>query len=311
MIAYLRGLALSRNSQDGAMLAVGITESAFTTEVKIDHPDVAIACYNSPENLTVSGSTHDILAVKKTLDHRNIFARMLATDGNAYHSSHMKSIGPDYEDRIIGSGAQALDGQVSTRIPFLSTVTAKDEGHNAATAHYWRSNLERPVLFRQALETMIHNHNVDVLIEIGPHSALRSAIQQISKSAPDVSFPGYLPTLIRDRDGARDILNTSGNLFINGFPIDISRVNGTFCNNGSTKQRQPVIVDLPRYQWQYDKPLFKENRWTREWRLRRHPRHDLLGSRVPGCVRSQQCWRNIIRVKDVPWLLDHVVSRPR
>lgn len=313
MIAYLRGLALSHNSQDGTMLAVGITESEFTTEVKVNHPDVTIACHNSPENLTLSGTTHDVLAVKETLDHRNVFARTLVTGGNAYHSDHMKSIGPGYEDRIIESRAEAFDGQVSCRIPFVSSVTAKDEGQKAATAHYWRSNLERPVLFRQAVDTMIHTYKVDVLIEIGPHSALRSALQQISKSTSDVSFPRYLHTLVRDQDSARDMLNTAGNLFLDGFPVAISRVNSTFCNNGcnSIVQREPVIVDLPRYQWQYDTPLFKENRWTREWRLRRHPRHDLLGSRVPGCVRSQQYWRNVIRVKDVPWLLDHVVSQQR
>ncbi|KAL9011186.1 MAG: hypothetical protein Q9180_009219, partial [Flavoplaca navasiana] len=222
----------------------------------------------------------------------------------------MRSIGPDYEDRMIESHAEALIGQVSSKIPFVSSVTAKDEGHSAATAHYWRSNLERPVLFRQAIDTMTHTYNVDVIIEVGPHSALRSSLQQISKSTPDVSFPRYLHTLVRDRDGAKDMLHTAGKLFLDGFPIDISRVNSMFCKNNcnSTVQREPVIVDLPRYQWQYDKPLFKENRWTREWRLRRHPRHDLLGSLIPGYVRSQQCWRNIIRLKDVPWLSDHVLQ---
>ncbi|KAL9018351.1 MAG: hypothetical protein Q9185_004320 [Variospora sp. 1 TL-2023] len=313
VIAYLRGLALSHNSQDGTMLAVGITESEFAATVITDHSNVAIACHNSPENLTLSGSTHDVLAIKDTLDNRNIFNRTLATGGNAYHSNHMKSIGPGYEDRIIENGAVALTGQASRMIPFISSVTAKNEGHNAATSQYWRSNLERPVLFRQAVDTMTHTHNVDIIIEIGPHNALRSSLQQISKVTSDVSFPRYLHTLVRDGDSAKDMLNTAGNLFLSGFAIDVSRVNSMFCNNGgcdSSMQRESVIVDLPRYQWQYDEPLFKENRWTREWRLRRHPRHDLLGSRVPGCIRSQQYWRNIIRVKDLPWLSDHIVSQP-
>ena len=310
VIAYLRGVVVNHNPNDGSMLAVGITEEALSEILERKQADVAIACYNGPENLTVSGDSDEIMVVKEELEDQKRFVRKLATDGNAYHSSHMKVVGPEYENEIIHSHAEASSPRAFQTIPFISSVTTEELEMTPLGAHYWRTNLESPVLFHQAIDNIVQNYNVNILIEIGPHSALRSALKQIAKSSPDVQFPDYIPTLMRESDGISDLLNTAGNLFIKGYPIDLLSINSveTKKKSGYSVQHGSIIVDLPRYQWQYDQPLFYENRWTREWRLRSHARHDLLGSRIPGGVDSQPMWRNKIRIKDVPWLSDHCIG---
>ena len=310
VIAYLRGVVVNHNSNDGSMLAVGITEEALAKILEQNQADVAIACYNGPENLTVSGDSDEIMVVKEELEDQNRFVRKLATDGNAYHSSHMKIVGPEYENEILQSHAEASSPRALQTIPFISSVTTEELEMTPLGAHYWRTNLESPVLFHQAIDNIVHNYNVDILIEIGPHSALRSALKQIAKSTPDVQFPDYIPTLMRESDGLSDLLNTAGNLLMKGYPVDLLAINSVETKKKSdySVQHGSIIVDLPRYQWQYDKPLFHENRWTREWRLRSHARHDLLGSRIPGGVDSQPIWRNKIRIKDVPWLSDHCIG---
>ena len=40
----------------------------------------------------------------------------------------------------------------------------------------------------------------------------------------------------------------------------------------------------------------------------KHPRHDVLGSRLPGGNKNVPTWRNILRYKDVDWLGHHRVS---
>ncbi|KAL8790242.1 MAG: hypothetical protein Q9195_006465 [Heterodermia aff. obscurata] len=310
VIAYLRGVVVNHNPNDGSMLAVGITEEFLAQILERKQADVAIACYNGPENLTVSGDSDEIMVVKEELEDQKRFVRKLATDGNAYHSSHMKVVGPEYENEIIHSHAEASSPRALQTIPFISSVTTEELEMTPLGAHYWRANLESPVLFHQAIDNIVHNYNVDILIEIGPHSALRSALKQIAKSTPDVQFPDYIPTLVRESDGLNDLLNTAGNLFIKGYPVDLLSINSVETKKKSSYsvQHGSFIVDLPRYQWQYDKPLFYENRWTREWRLRSHARHDLLGSRIPGGLDCQPIWRNKIRIKDVPWLSDHCIG---
>lgn len=296
------------------MLAVGMREEDYKSAFQDRFDNVVVACHNSPESITLSGDTDGITAVKKILEAKGIFARVLITDDNAYHSPHMKPVGSIYEQSIIQTCLDSWNQPLQTsEVPLISSVTGHLSTKTALGAEYWRLNLESPVLFKEALEELVSTTSVDTVIEIGPHSALRSPVQQIAKSISHLGFPEYIPTLIRGNDGVKNVLDTAGILFAKGHPVDLERVNAievvepkSNCSSGL--KNGSTIVDLPRYQWQYQDKLFSENRWTREWRLRQHPRHDLLGSRIPGGVKDDPTWRNMLRPKDLPWLEDHRVS---
>jgi len=141
-------------------------------------------------------------------------------------------------------------------------------------------------------------------------SALQGPLRQLSITMDaNTKFPSYLAAIKRGGDNVDDILTLAGSLFTKGYDVNLARVNAIEGRGGNQLQFGKVITDLPRYQWQYpEEVLLFENRYTREWRLRMHERHDILGSRIPGTNQAEPLWRNMLAVKNVPWLSDHRVS---
>lgn len=280
-----------------------------------DLEDLTIACYNSPESLTISGDVNNVHRLKERLDSQGIFARILHTGGNAYHSAHMKPLGELYEQELamMLSQLSPLDrisgNQQGT---FVSTVDGNIT-RKSPDARYWRRNLESPVRFSQGLSKLAEAVELDYVLEIGPHSALQGPIRQVGHALKISKLPPYLATLLRNKDGVENVLSTAGTLFANGHNVNLQYVNSLEDYNGlaNTTAKGRVgktIVDLPKYHWQYNRTFYFENRWTREFRLRTHPRHDLLGSKIPGGNRNEPGWRNVLKSRNVPWLRDHKVT---
>ena len=187
-----------------------------------------------------------------------------------------------------------------------SCITGKVlKSQNDVGIGYWRKNLEEPVLFTQALSSLISEEpGISCLIEIGPHSALAGPIRQI-RSSVNLSPEDldYLPTVIRNEDAINSMLKLAGSLFVAGFPLDMKAINADGFVGGN------LLVDLPLYQWNYDDDTpWVENRLSRQLRFRTHPRHDLLGSHLLGTSSFCPEWRNRLRLKDVPWISDHVIG---
>lgn len=314
--AYLRGLAVAQNNQNGLMMAVGCQLSYIQPLVDEFDGKIVVACHNSLESYTLSGDADAIVQLKKTLDKEKIFCRLLSTNDNAYHSHHMKAFGSQYETNLEVCSPKRVDSYKvkdaktwSAEAVFFSSVYGRATPGSLLGPKYWRQNLESPVLFHQAVTDMVSRVPVDALVEIGPHSALRGPLRQMSKIMDSGSkFPEYFTALVRGDDNVKNVLTLAGSLYNRGYEIDLARANAIEDTGGNECQFGKVITDLPRYQWQYSKDtLLYENRYTREWRLRMHPRHDILGSRVPGGNRTEPTWRNLLSVNNVPWLKDHQV----
>ncbi|KAL1883305.1 Type I Iterative PKS [Diaporthe australafricana] len=326
--AYLRGLATKEQqggaaAAPGAMAAVGLGAE----EVKPLLPEgVVVACENSPSSTTLSGDAEGIDGVigmlKDDASGREIFARRLHVD-KAYHSpkknekleslltdeylhivDHMKEPGVLYE-RLL---APHISSKAAS-IPFYSTVT-NEVVHNKGclSPSYWRSNMERPVLFNTTMQKLLEDRKSSsagncILLEIGPHSALAGPIRQILKAAQTspatTTTTTYLSTLARDSDEAVYMLSAAGQLFVNGADIRFDVINPS----------GRVRTDLPRYPWHRDARYWHESRLSSEWRKRRFPHHEFLGSRVHECGDLEPVWRNVLKLGDVPWCRDHVIAR--
>ena len=316
--AYLRGKAVSRNTQEGAMMAVSADALDLKPDLATGKGPVIVACHNSPESLTLSGDMAAIKEVKAVLERENKFARILATGGNAYHSHHMRKLGERYEQEMIEiasrvpSRANSITRKSSIGLPvtFFSSVYGRRYPSATLGPRYWRDNLESPVLFHGAVSEMVMVMQPELILEIGPHSALMAPLRQISKTmTSEVKFPEYLSAIKRNSDNVSDVLTLAGTFFAKGYRVDLGRVNAVETGDPERPWIAKTITDLPHYQWQYpDQIILHENRYTREWRLRTHPRHDILGSRIPGGVTTEPTWRNVLRSKDLAWLGDHRVS---
>ncbi|EUC39811.1 hypothetical protein COCMIDRAFT_41753 [Bipolaris oryzae ATCC 44560] len=313
IFAYYRGWAVGKLESQGAMLAVG----AGPEEVQpFLVPGVLIACYNSPGSVTLSGDAGPIASVKAALDEAKIFVREVKTGGRAYHSHHMKQVGNSYEERAhqaILRLSQSKNPEQRRRAAFISSVTGKlKDASFRPDASYWRDNLESPVKFTTAVNTMLSMEDlaINMTVEIGPHSALAGPLRQIrdelGRSSKDLD---YSATLVRGESSVTRLLTLAGALFIKGYPVDLGRVNAIEERRGDNikiKYGRP-IVDLPRYPWNYSdtRNMRLENRPNNEVRHRVFPHHDLLGSILPGAMDSQRQWRNLLDIKNFPWLEDH------
>lgn len=291
---------LDRDTADGDIEALGLTDS------------IRVACINSPENVTISGDIEGIDKILAYLQNKGVFARKLNTNDRAYHSHHMALIGEEYEELLRDNlPTHYLQKQRKTR--WISSVTGQAVTGKVQPS-YWRTNLESPVLFSDAVEGLMHGSKYH-LIELGPHSALELPIKQTmsTRGIKPGSFH-YSAALTRSKNGLTCLLNLVGELFLHGHSIDFAQVNyvespitalAVHDSKYPSHQQGKVIPNLPPYAWSYDTLLWSECRASTEFRQRKHPHHDLLGSQRPGGNGVQTSWRNILKVEDVSWLVDH------
>ncbi|PYI03858.1 putative polyketide synthase [Aspergillus sclerotiicarbonarius CBS 121057] len=292
ILAFYRGKLAKSQMGIGEMASVGLSSDDIAPYL-VD--GVVIACKNSPKSVTLSGQTSKIdLIVERIRDELpDVFCKKLGL-GIAYHSHHMRALGPAYEasvSRHLESNHQML--------PMFSSVTTEIMVNpQELDAAYWRRNLESPVLFADAVSKLLGNEKEHILVEVGPHSALSGPLKQIFQSHSPKQTPLYIPTLIHsDTSCETQILSALGLMHINGAFVDLIAVNG----------KGHPLADLPPYPWQHGVRYWNESRLVRDWRLNERPSHELLGSRCPESTDLEPSWRNILSLGSVSWLSEHVI----
>ncbi|KGO76199.1 Acyl transferase/acyl hydrolase/lysophospholipase [Penicillium italicum] len=310
--AFFRGQAVKTNTQNGAMLAVGmgLRELDESDYLQGFEESIAVAAINSPASLTLSGDVEAIGNLAAKLTAASVFNRILRTGGNAYHSHHMATIGKKYQEWLgrgmVKAAAEGFGEPVhrNDAVPWVSSVfPMKDTTTMPVDATYWRANLESPVRFSEAVQQLVKTVHVNAMIEIGPHGALRGPVDQSLKEA-EFSAP-VMASLERNKDGQACLLKLAGNLFAMNFPVDLPAVNAVDELEGYGTVQGCMAVDLPPYQYAYGPILYHESRLSKEYRGRSIIRHDLVGSKLPGNAKFRPQWRNILRVRDLPWLAEH------
>lgn len=312
IIAYYRGLVVRDLNTNGAMLAVGLGAEEVHQYIEEFEGRVVIACHNSPSSVTLSGDLEAVNAIEAKFLAKSIFTRPVKTGGKAYHSKHMEAVASHYRDLILQAKSRlSFVPPTPSTVTMVSSVTNSKLPKGFVVDHeYWCKNLVSPVLFNQAVQTIVTDEalsSVNLLIEIGPHSALSGPIRQICISH-GFNKLRYLPTLVRNEDAAAQLLKLAGELYLRDYKFDMERVTciETVPSKGKTASTKgSVLVDLPTYQWNYAKNLWAEPRKSAEHRAPRHDRHDILGRRVPGDSAHNPTWRNVLRIRDVPWLRYH------
>ena len=309
--AYYRGLYMSKgtgNSVRGAMMAVGLTETEGRAELKPYEGRIALAAINSPSSLTLSGDEDAIVELRGTLEARKVFARQLKVE-QAFHSHHMVPLSPAFEKALSGTPGFKSE---TARVKFHSSVTARDSSARKVDAAYWAANMTGMVRFSDALTGIVlddkDEQNIDVLIEIGAHPALKGPANQTLK-ALNLKIP-YIGSLTREAPALDALLATAGQLFQLGYPVDLAAVNSSLSIDSKGKTTQVALGkklrDLPSYAWNHNK-FWAETRLIKENRMRSH-RHTLLGAPIPGGLGTHPRWRNYLRKSEIPWLEQHVVD---
>ena len=314
-LAYHRGTvaALAKRLSSGplAMMAVGLSETDFQgywDRTQSVGGNVAVACINSPQSITISGCERRIDTIKQALDDSGISARKLNVDV-AYHTTYMECVSSRYIELIGNLDSSGL-GLVKSM--FSSVTGKKVSSKQLQQSNYWVENMTSAVQFRQAVENAFTigspkqgEDAVDYLLEIGPHSVLQGPLKQILRTSKKTESVGYSSVLMRSKSALETALEAVGKLFCKGFPIDMAAIN----RHSSGSMGKTQFTDLPSYPWNHVKRYWLEGRLSRNHKFREFPPHELLGTQVSDWNPLEPRWRHTIRLSESSWIGDHKVCQ--
>ncbi|KAK3368030.1 hypothetical protein B0H63DRAFT_424209 [Podospora didyma] len=308
--AYYRGQSIIQLKKDhpglkGSMMAVGAGADELGPMLKAMNmksgAECVVACENSPSSTTLSGDEEAIDRVGKMFQEKGVFNRKLFVDV-AYHSPHMKLIAESYLDNI--RHIQPPKDMTTSTVEFYSSLRGRKIDLSELGPEYWVDNLTQAVRFSTSLQQLCKQHKPGMLVEVGPHAALKGPIMQTLKKIGLASTKiSYLPTLVRDQDATKTCLQMAGQLFMRGHDLNYYNIN----HNREEKERPDLVSGLFAYPWSRQRYSY-ESRITHQHRFKPFARHDLLGTLADWSSDLEPTWRNVIRTEDLPWLKEYQVQ---
>ncbi|KXH45471.1 hypothetical protein CNYM01_00860 [Colletotrichum nymphaeae SA-01] len=327
-IAYYRGfyahLARADTKVGGGMLAVGLSlseaselcrQSAFVGRL-------VVAASNAPQSCTLSGDRDAVAEAKEQLERDNIFARPLLVD-TAYHSHHMTACADAYLQALLACEIAVKPGKGRGRGACVWSSSVRGDARlvrrggeaellAALEGPYWVANMVQMVKFSQALESAVwHGGPFDLAIELGPHPALKGPVEQTLKAAYGAA-PPYSSLLKRKISDVAVVQEAIGSVWSQLGPahVDFDGFRGIWgASNTSITTSKPLLADLPGYAWDHDRVYWRESRISARYRTLADKAHELLGRRMPDDNDHELRWRNVLRLREIPWLKGHEVLR--
>ena len=318
LIAAERSLSSGSGSPKGAMAALGVgqetAERDYLARLIPEDGKAVVACVNSPSSVTIAGDESVVQQVLDMAVENGVFARRLKVD-MAYHSHHMMTLAEAYRKALHAASETTFQKRLD--VIFSSPVTGGRVTHSKQLVdpdHLVRS-LVQPVEFVKAFTDMVlgrvdesdpSGSNIDIVIEVGPHTALGGPIKEIM-SLPEFEGLNAVPYMgcLKRGENARDcMLNLAVGLLRKGYPLELSRLGV----DGKGYEKPGILTDLPPYPWNHSIRHWVEPRAHRAYLQRNQGPHDLLGMPVPGANPDASAWTQKARVADHRWLEDHVIQ---
>ncbi|KAK7937187.1 uncharacterized protein PG986_014055 [Apiospora aurea] len=330
-LAYTRGVHASETSQkmSGGMMAVAMAASDIAPLLEMvatPQTSLTLACINSPASVTISGDKDLLEELAILLEQRQIFHRRLRVDV-AYHSPIMGTVSTGYKRDmgVIQPGTINSETELDTKPTMISSVTGQVvDAMTLRQTEYWVQNMMQPVLFSDAMSciwsagavtarkephasTRASNSPVDILVEIGPHSALESPVREIVKSYSAAASVKYYSSMKRRVPAYRHLLATIGYLSCHGVTVNFKSVS-TIGSSNDHRRSGRVIETLPEYPFDHSCTYLPTGRLGRSLRFRKHGKLDLLGKPVVDWNPLQPRWRNFLKLSELPWVKDHKIN---
>ncbi|OHW97941.1 polyketide synthase [Colletotrichum incanum] len=302
-IAYYRGKATASAKYETqlGMMAAGLGKEAVTPF--LEGTSIQVACINSPQGVTLSGVKSELVEIEKKIKDAGHFARLLLVDA-AYHSKHMLPVATQYRELLLNHVQWTKQTPLRDEQPIMFSSTTGEVVNGSLGAEYWVKNMVSPVLFSSAVHDLLtaEDAGISCLLEIGPSNALGGPVNQIKKAA-GFSSTKVLSAWKRGAEALPTMLDAAGRLFNMGFPIRLAPF-----NDDSETESPSFISDLPNYKWDHSIKYWHESEASTDWRFRKFGHHDLLGSKILGTPWTRPIWKNVLKLKNVSWLCDHVLG---
>jgi acyl transferase domain-containing protein/acyl carrier protein len=266
-----RSQLLRRISGQGSMALVDLSQADTRSVLAGYETRLSLAVSNSTRSTVISGETQAVEEVLARLRERDIFCRQIKVDV-ASHSPQVDILRPD----LLRMLANIQPGQAD--IALYSTVTGETIQGGELDASYWVRNLRQPVLFADTIQRL-REQGYTLFVEISPHPLLVAAIEE--EYLQHQQRCRALPSLRRNEDERRILLESWASLYSAGYPLEWSRYYTDPQN----------CVQLPNYPWQHERFWLE----TRE--------------ALPYRQSSPRQWEQELNLSNHPFLADHRVQR--
>ncbi len=287
-VIYYRSLLQQKTAGMGGMLAVAVSKNNAAHLIASYEGRIAIAAVNSPSSVTLAGEMSSLKRLEQELTADKIFCRLLKVEV-PFHCAVMDMI----QDELI-EALQSIRPRETT-LPLYSTVTGGLISGLELNADYWWKNVREPVEFAKTIRAM---EDSSVFLEVSPHTAL---IQSIRESLGSKKQTLVLGSIKRKQDEATTMAATLGSLYVQGYPLDWTRIT------------QGKFVKLPAYPWQRQSH-WQESELSRQDRIGTMARrtlllesaHPLLGNQME-LAQQDSIWESEVSPEELTFLEGHKI----
>ena len=304
-IAYLRGYVANSagsNGQKGAMMAVAMSleEANALCHGEEFRGRVNVAAANSSSSITLSGDADAVVKLADQLKQQSIFSRLLKVD-TAYHSLHMI---PCLDAYIQALSACKISPKSQAQAKWFSSVydgqQITAEQIDTMNGHYWGDNMVKPVFFSQALTAACQDSSFDMIIEVGPHPALKGPSSQTLSELREIKTEiPYTGLLNRGSSGIKAISNALGHVwtYLGANVVDVESYVKLFDGPRTFN----LTRDLPTYPFDRSQSYYPDTRALQAFAHRDSAPHQLLGSLTQDTTEGEWRWRNFLRREEIDW----------
>ncbi|XP_063616349.1 fatty acid synthase-like [Cydia splendana] len=214
LCAYWRGRSLlDARVAPGAMAAIGMS---WEEAQLLCPPDVECACYNTPNDILVSGPPASIEKFMAELSAKGVFTRRINSSNMAFHSKYIAPAVP-----ILHANLLKVIPEPKTRSErWLSTSVPQEQWNSdlarLSDATYHVNNFTSPVRFATALAHVPENA---LVVELAPHAQMQAVLKS---SLPDAV---HIPLLRREAlDTLVHFLTGVGKIYAAGLQPEVARL---------------------------------------------------------------------------------------
>jgi len=257
LAAYYRGKSIIESDlEPGAMAVVNLN---WEEVKKMCFSDIALACHNSADLITISGPSVSVNKFVEELKSKDIFAKMIKCCGVAYHSKYIAPVKSKLRtllDTIVPKPKQRSTKWISSSVPEAAWNSPLAQ---FCSPEYHVNNMLSPVLFQEAIAHIPKNA---IAIEIAPHCLLQTILR---KSLPSTVTNIGLQKL-NHSNNLIFLLSNVGKMYTAGAQPDISKLYPSV--SFPVSRGTPMIGSLVKWNhsttWQVPDFKHKSKEWSGE-----------------------------------------------
>jgi len=236
----------------GAMASLAMDVGTVKKAIAECNAQVEIGAINGPMQTVISGEAAGVDKVLDYFKERNIKMRRLYIT----IASHSKLMEPMLDEFL--KVAETIVHH-PPKISFVSNLTGQVVSSEVLTPSYWTKHIRQPVQFNKGIAELV-SQDTTIFLEIGPHPVL---VGLGSECVPE-GKGNWLPSLRRDHDEWKTILESVGQLYRLGAKIDWKAFEAPYENKH---------ILLPNY------PFQRERYWPKalsQTKIAKRPSEDVF-----------------------------------